>query len=341
MAEFSRRLPIYLLIDCSESMAGPAIDSVTQGVNSLVTELRNNPLALESAVLSVITFSKVAKQVVPLSDPTDFMLPRLVIRPGTALGSAIEVLINCLDHEIVTTTESKKGDYRPLVFLLTDGQPTDQWTQAADKLKALKTPKIANIYAIGFGPDVDFGVLNRISDIVLSMPEVSPETFRKFFVWLSASIQKASESISGKDDGNLIDLTELPVGVLEVARQLSLQQSSLPRQVFLHARCSRTKKPYLMRFGLSSQAGYYNPIAAHRLEAIEPGDADLLPPISSTLLNGCPACPHCGNPGAAMCICGAILCFPANETTELFCPGCNGRLLGTKKGRFNINQSPG
>src|SRR3954463_13936238 len=62
-----RRLPVYLVIDCSESMAGPAIEAVNRGLQMLVGELRGNPLALESAYLSVITFARHARQDVPLT----------------------------------------------------------------------------------------------------------------------------------------------------------------------------------------------------------------------------------------------------------------------------------
>ena len=61
-----------------------------------------------------------------------------------------------------------KGDYRPLVFLLTYGQPTDDYRPAATAIRAANNPKIANIYAIGCGPDVDTGMLREITDIVLT-----------------------------------------------------------------------------------------------------------------------------------------------------------------------------
>jgi len=78
------------------------------------------------------------------------------------------------------------------VFLLTDGQPTDKWKPAAEAVRRANNPKIANIYAIGCGPDVDTNILRQITDIVLKLDDVTPEAFKKFFVWLSASVQTAS-----------------------------------------------------------------------------------------------------------------------------------------------------
>ena len=58
MSEFSRRLPVYLLLDVSGSMAGDPIEAVKHGVRALISELRGDPQALETAYLSVITFNK-------------------------------------------------------------------------------------------------------------------------------------------------------------------------------------------------------------------------------------------------------------------------------------------
>ena len=51
-----RRLPIYLLLDCSGSMMGEPITAVQTGLQNLVATLRQDPYALETAFISVITF---------------------------------------------------------------------------------------------------------------------------------------------------------------------------------------------------------------------------------------------------------------------------------------------
>ena len=200
----NRRLPIYLVLDCSESMAGSAIEEVSRGVDTLVSALLADPLAVETAYVSLITFSKYAKQIVPLTEIVHFQMPKLSVRTGTAYGAALQLLLMCLQREVVKTTPTTKGDYKPLVFLMTDGQPTDEWEAAADALRTANDPKIANIYAIGCGPDVDMEALRRITNIVLTMPDMSPETFRKTFVWLSASIQSANAKMAeGKGQSSL------------------------------------------------------------------------------------------------------------------------------------------
>ena len=63
-----RRLPVYLLLDCSGSMTGEPIEAVKTGLQVLVSALRQDPQAIESAYLSVITFDSSARQVVPMTD---------------------------------------------------------------------------------------------------------------------------------------------------------------------------------------------------------------------------------------------------------------------------------
>jgi uncharacterized protein YegL len=341
----TRRLPIYLLVDCSESMAGPAIEEVNRGIQQLTTTLLGNPLALETAYLSVITFSRYAKQVMPLTELGSFQPPKLSVRAGTAFGAALTLLLQCLQKEIVKTTPTTRGDYKPLVFLLTDGQPTDKWERAAAALKAANNPRIANIYAIGCGPDVDLDVLREITDIVLTVNDsMSADAWRKMFVWLSASVSSASTRLGSGDVTAPIEMPPLPEGVMGLASEsTSYSYNSEPRQVFLQARCQRSRQPYLMRFALQGRSRYVA-IASHKLEAIEDGDNDMLPPINSSMLDGCPTCPYCSNPGAAACSCGGVFCSGPDDpsiASIVVCPACNSQLSYGGSGPFDIQRSSG
>ena len=118
MANYVRRLPVYLLLDCSGSMVGEPIEAVKQGVKALISELRGDPQALETAYLSVITFDSSARQVMPLTELMLFKEPDLHASGATALGGALNVLIDCIDAEVRKSTETQKGDWRPLVLIL-------------------------------------------------------------------------------------------------------------------------------------------------------------------------------------------------------------------------------
>src|SRR5262249_47008136 len=162
------------------------------------------------------------------------------------------------------------------------------------------------------------------------------ESFRKFFVWLSASVQSASTRL-GEAGEKPIETPPLPPD-LELAPERSEFQDDQPRQVFLHARCLKTKKPYLMRFARRPYDQRYEPIAAHPPEAIEKGDAALLPPINSSLLDGCPSCPYCQTPAAGMCPCGTLFCLGPQTRPPVVCPSCGTELTAGRGGDFDIKR---
>src|SRR5262249_8033501 len=114
-----------------------------------------------------------------------------------------------------------------------------------------------------------------------------------------------------------------------------------PRQVFLHARCSRSKRPYLMRFARRPYDGRYEAIAAHPLESLEEGDASLLPPINSALLDGCPSCPYCEQPKVIMCPCIVFFCAAQETNGRVICPACNSQLVMGSGEDFDIKRSQG
>ena len=58
----ARRLPVYLLIDTSGSMKGEPIESVKVGIETMLSTLRNDPYALETVNISIITYDKDVKQ---------------------------------------------------------------------------------------------------------------------------------------------------------------------------------------------------------------------------------------------------------------------------------------
>lgn len=188
----SRRLPVYLLLDCSGSMSGEPIEAVRQGMKALVSELILDPMALETAYLSVITFESTARQAVPLTDIISFQEPRIKAGGATAMGAALNLLEKCIDVEVRKTTLEQKGDWKPLVFLMTDGMPTDNWQSAADRMKQKKS---ANIIACAAGSSADTSSLKRITEIVVKLDNLQPDTLKTFFQWVSSSIKTTSQSV--------------------------------------------------------------------------------------------------------------------------------------------------
>lgn len=192
-----RRLPVYLLLDCSGSMNGEPIEAVRMGLRALVCDLQGDPQALETVWLSIITFDSSAKQVVPLTEIGAVKEPILNASGATALGEALKLLLNCVDKEIRKTTAHQKGDYKPLIFLMTDGMPTDSWQSAADEVKR-KNP--GNLIACAAGPGAEDATLKCITNTVVRLQDVSPGTLGAFMEWMTASISSTSTGVSAQGD---------------------------------------------------------------------------------------------------------------------------------------------
>jgi uncharacterized protein YegL len=204
-----RKLPVYLVIDTSGSMMGEPIEAVKNGMQILVSALRQDPYALETAYLSVITFDSDARQVVPLSELTAFNLPAIQASGSTALGSALKLLAERSDVEVTKTTAETKGDWKPMVFLMTDGGPTDDW-QAG--LAEFRKRKFGVVVACAAGPGANTEVLKQITEGVVTLDTADTASLRAFFKWVSASISTGSQKVegSGKEVGGLNELPPPP-----------------------------------------------------------------------------------------------------------------------------------
>jgi uncharacterized protein YegL len=298
-------------------MAGEPVQAVAHGLASLVADLQSNPQAIETVSLSVIEFASRAVQSVPLVELMDFRPPPLRLGSGTALGDALRLMLQALDREVVPTTAERKGDWKPICVLLTDGEPTDEWEATADHVRKTVCGRRANVIAICCGPDANVTKLRRITEIVIRARDVHPGTLGSLFRWVTASVSVASVGLGTA--GSELNLPALPAGALEVA-PTGVPPPAPDRLIFLHCLCQKTKKLYLAKY--ERTGARYTGAAA-----IPVDDFDLTgaagATVSTGLLDNHPNCPRCGNFWWAMCRCGKVFCSPQVTTSlRMTCPWC-------------------
>lgn len=203
-----RRLPVYLVLDCSSSMYGAPIEAVSEGVMMLARDLAANPDTCEKVWVSVICFSSTAKQICPLTEVERFEEPKLVASGTTELGAALRELARCIDTDVRKRSPQQRGDYKPVIFLLTDGHPTDtDWPAATEELRRRS---IGDFVACAAGADADQTAMGKIADTVVSLHDTSPEALRSFLRWVSQSVEVHSRSVEARLDEE--DRPALPAG---------------------------------------------------------------------------------------------------------------------------------
>lgn len=198
----TRRLLTYICIDTSGSMRGEPIEAVNAGMQSLISSLRQNPYALESVHLTVTTFDSTVKDLVPLTALEDVNLPEITCPASgaTFMGEALEHVVEAVRRDRIVSTAETKGDWRPILIILTDGKPTDLlvYSEAIPKIKALQ---FSNILGCAAGPKADVSYLQQLADVVVSLDTMDGSAFAKFFQWVSETVATKSVSVGSANDG--------------------------------------------------------------------------------------------------------------------------------------------
>ncbi|MBL7852817.1 MAG: VWA domain-containing protein [Cyclobacteriaceae bacterium] len=189
------RCPCILLLDVSGSMAGSKIQQLNEGISVYKDELLADSLASKRVETAVITFGPVKIESVFQTAPSLY-LPNFEASGDTPMGSAIKLALELLSQRKAEYRSNGIQFYRPWIFLITDGAPTDNWQEAAAMIKEGENGKSFAFFAVGV-EDANLDILKQIS--VREPLKLRGLKFRELFMWLSNSMKSVSRSVMGSN----------------------------------------------------------------------------------------------------------------------------------------------
>lgn len=187
------RCACMLLLDTSGSMGGRPIQQLNEGIQTLKNELIQDSLASKRVEVAMVTFGP-AKLQSDFTTVDNFYPPQLGAEGDTPIGAAITMGIEMINSRKQVYKENGVGYYKPWIILITDGAPTDNWTQAAQLVREGEEKNSFAFFAIGV-EDANMDTLSKIS--VRSPIKLKGLMFKEFFLWLSSSMKMVSSKNPG------------------------------------------------------------------------------------------------------------------------------------------------
>lgn len=190
------RCACVLLLDTSSSMKGEPIKKLNEGYRLLLDTLKKDALAVLRVELSVIVFGGHAQVVQEFATVDQVNIKPLVSDGSTPMGEAIKLGMAKLAERKKLYRTTGVRLYRPWMFMVTDGEPTDEWESAASLVRKSEKDKHLSFFAVGV-EGANMSVLKQIS--VRSPVHLKGLDFAEMFTWFSASLSSVAESAPGED----------------------------------------------------------------------------------------------------------------------------------------------
>lgn len=197
-----RTMVLFFVVDTSGSMSGDKIGSVNDAIRETVPDLRNLSSGNPDAAIKIaaLQFDTDARWLYPQPiDSEDFQWNDLQVGGLTSLGQALSALNEKLSK--TQFLQEAAGSYAPVIILLSDGEPTDDYKHSLDNIKQNNWFKHAIKIAIAIGNDADKNVLSEFTGNSEAVIEVHNRTALKAIIkFVSVTSSQVNSKSSGVED---------------------------------------------------------------------------------------------------------------------------------------------
>ncbi len=181
-----RRLPIYILINTSSSLSNEILQNFKYSINLLVETLQEDPYALETVYMSIITFDSTITRLCSLSPLQSFNPSSVKIGTHTSsLGNVLLQLSAIIDNELIINTYEQEGDWKPLIFIFT---ANDSVIHITKEVEELICHKCGRIIICTKTDSVNSDKYKKITDLILPIEPLDKQIIKSQFYWISGSI---------------------------------------------------------------------------------------------------------------------------------------------------------
>ena len=206
MNQGEKHIACVLLVDTSGSMGGRPIAELNEGLRAFGEALQEDTKAAGCADICVISFNSTVETVVPFCSAEEYVVPVLNAGGLTAMNEAIITGLDLIEARKQEYKSIGVDYYKPWMFLLTDGEPTDgeYASDAKDRLQEALNLKKINFFPMGIGEEANTALLKAYTkDGNGAVLKAEKNHFKEAFVWLSSSLTVISNSRPDQIDASI------------------------------------------------------------------------------------------------------------------------------------------
>lgn len=191
------RCACVVAVDVSSSMSGQPIAELNEGLKEFYREIANDEVAKYSVEPGIVTFSSGASVATQINSTDGPVPPTLHAAGCTDLGKGLTLALDLLQARKALYKQAGLAYYQPWLVLMTDGQPTDDWRSAAQRVHELSSQGKLVFLGIAIGDNADIDTMRQICPPNRPPARLKELNFREFFQWLSQSMKAVSGSLQG------------------------------------------------------------------------------------------------------------------------------------------------